>query len=346
MACLEIALATYNGAPYLSELMDSLFAQSWQDFNIVVADDNSDDDTLNILGRFQTLHPGRIQVVGFPEQSGSAVANFSRLATHLSADYICFADQDDVWLPDKLTASLKRMRSAEALYGSDCPILVHTDLELTDEKLERRHRSFWKHVSINPRRRTLREMLIEISVAGCTMMANRSLYELARPIPPEAVMHDHWLALVASAFGQIEFDPEPSLLYRRHDASVSAHPDAGVAWLFQRTSEVVFGLTTGRDRREFDRLTMQAAAFLERYGTRLAEDQRRLLAIFTGITTVGRARGCSNLLQYGILRTSLVRNLALFFLLCRTRKHVGGGEKLTPEAPARVDGSCPTDKRG
>ena len=318
VASLEIALATYNGAHHLPALLGSLFAQSCQDFRIVVADDNSSDTTRAVLTDFQSRYPGRIRVVGFSTRSGGAAANFARLSNYLRADYVSYCDQDDVWLPHKVAASLERIRAAEARHGHTCPILIHTELELVDSGLRRLHPSFWRYISIDPERHDLRELLVEMSVAGCTLTVNRAHYELARPIPPEAVMHDHWLALVAAALGKMEFISEPSVLYRQHGSNVSRRREKGSRAFLQRMQEILGHRTLQRDRENFDRLARQAGVFLVRYGQALAPAQRHLVRMFASLPEMGRGRRCVSLLRNGVLRTSFVHNLALFYVLLHT----------------------------
>jgi glycosyltransferase involved in cell wall biosynthesis len=135
-ASIEIALATYNSAPYLRELLDSLFRQTCQDFTILVSDDGSSDATLHIIADYQHRFPGRIRRVGSGERVGGPRANYSRLIDHLTADYVLFCDHDDVWLPSKVALSLAHMQSLEARHGSSTPLLVHTDLVVVGPDLE------------------------------------------------------------------------------------------------------------------------------------------------------------------------------------------------------------------
>ena len=315
MPSVEIALATCNGAQYLADLLISLFRQTWPDFRLIVADDNSEDETVSVVAQFHKLYPDRVRVVGFSDRSGGATANFARLVDHLSADYILFADQDDVWLPNKIQNSLNRIQLAEARYGATTPILVHTDLAVVDAKMNPLCPSFWRSMTIDPRRKALREILLECNSVGCTMMANRALYELARPIPPTAMLHDHWFALVASAFGVFEYMPEPTVLYRRHEGNASVQRFNTLVSALQRGLEILTGRTTERDRGTIFRLASQAAVFLDRYGSRLGPEQRRIVQIVADLPAMTGTARCSNVLRNRILRTGFLRNLVVLYLL-------------------------------
>ena len=110
------------------------------------------------------------------------------------------ADQDDVWLPEKIAVLLGRMRRLEAELGQRTPILVHSDLVVVDSSLRKLHPSFWACRRLDPvRGATLRRLAVENVVAGCSAMINRALAEECLPIPQQAIMHDWWMALVAAA---------------------------------------------------------------------------------------------------------------------------------------------------
>lgn len=315
---LEIALATYNGARYLPAQLESLFAQTCQDFDIVVGDDKSDDATLEVVAHFQSRYPGRIRVVGFAERAGTPFRNFARLSAFLRADYVSYCDQDDVWLPHKVAASLQRMRAAEARYGRACPLLVHTDMEIVDADLKRTHPSHWRHICGDPRRRALKELLLEYGAAGCALTINRALRELALPFPAEAVSHDRWLVLVAAGLGRIEYIAEPSVLYRQHPANASSRRDRGMLAFLKRASEFLDRDTLRRERAAFEGFTREAGTFLERYGPALTPAERRRLAVFAGMSRQARVRRIVDLLRSGATRTRLVSKLALLYVLLRT----------------------------
>lgn len=147
---LDILLAVRNGEKYLPALLDSLFSQEFQDFMIVASDDGSTDATLNVIKAYQDRFPERIRVLKFDRAAGSARGNFARLLEACTADFAMFCDQDDIWLPQKITLTLARARAAEAEYGVDTPILVHTDLTVVDEHLSVLSPSLWQYQFISP----------------------------------------------------------------------------------------------------------------------------------------------------------------------------------------------------
>src|SRR5690606_39057310 len=130
---------------------------------------------------------------------------------------VMFSDADDCWFPDKISLTLDLMRVVEKDEGgARTPTLVHTDLAVVDRDLRPIADSLWQYQGVNPDLTSLNRLLIQNCVTGCTVMVNRPLRELASPIPPGVVMHDWWMALVASSFGRIARIARPTLLYRQH----------------------------------------------------------------------------------------------------------------------------------
>lgn len=272
MAQIEIALATFQSEEFLRAQLSSLFNQSHQGFSVLVADDGSTDATLDILSEFSAAHPDRMRILQFQERAGGASANFSRILEAARSNYLMFCDHDDVWLPDKIAISLKRMKETEAVFGEHVPILVHTDLAVVDHELKPLFSSFTKREKLSPHKSNLRQLLVQNNVTGCTMMLNKALYEIARPIPREAAMHDWWTALVAGAFGKISFIESATVLYRQHERnSVGITKRRGWIEYFSKLGKFMRGRGAGRDR--LFRVTNQARQFRDRYASRLSATQ-------------------------------------------------------------------------
>jgi len=116
---IEVLLATYNGARFLREQIESILSQDYQALCILAADDGSQDDTPAILAEYAERFPKRLRVLGGAAPTGSAKANFLRLMHHASEAYVCFSDQDDVWLPSKVRLSLETMQALEQRHSFD-----------------------------------------------------------------------------------------------------------------------------------------------------------------------------------------------------------------------------------
>ncbi len=289
-SAIDILLATYNGAAYLAEQLDSLFAQTCQDWRLVVRDDGSTDATLEILERYLALHPGRIVLLPLDGNRLGASASFATLLERSESPYVMFCDQDDVWLPNKVELTFAAMRDLEQVHGGQMPLLVDTDLKVVDERLALLDESFWHFERIHPQRLTkLSRVLMQNFVTGCTAMLNRPLASLAQPVSAKALMYDGWIALVATAFGKIAALSTPTVLYRQHGRNVAGASrwsfSAGVKnyFLYREQRRVALA----RREEAWAALRGQAEAFAARYGERMTPAQRATLRAFCQIPDRG-----------------------------------------------------------
>ncbi len=215
---ITILLATYNGAAYLPEFLASLQRQKHTNWRLLVRDDSSSDDTRAILGHF-AQQESRMDLVDDRQGRLGTLGNFQALmerALAQGAHVVCFADQDDVWLPEKLAAQLAKLEQAQDQAPDGTPVLVHSDMSVVDRHLKPIHRSFMAYQGIRHQAAPLVALLAQNFVTGCTMMFNRALLQLACPLPPGAIIHDWWLALCAAAWGRVVYLDQPTLLYRQH----------------------------------------------------------------------------------------------------------------------------------
>lgn len=218
---LSIALCTYNGSSFLKEQLNSLARQTYKPMELVVCDDCSSDDTLCLVKEFAKNAPFVVRIIENKVSVGP-VKNFSQAILACSEDYVALCDQDDVWLENKLELLLNKMMEIEAHVGSNVPLLVHSDLVVTDEKLQPVFFSMMEQQHIRNEtdmQNAQRVLSIQNYVTGCTVLINRTLVESACPIPTNAVMHDWWLALIAASKGYIGFVEQPLVYYRQHKSN-------------------------------------------------------------------------------------------------------------------------------
>ncbi len=213
---IDILLATYNGQAYLREQIDSIFAQSNQDWRLIIRDDGSDDNTVRIVEDYAARLPGRIRLVTDNGSRLGANLNFGKLLEYADTEYIMFSDQDDVWLPNKIELTLNAMKAAEQIYP-DKPILIHTDLQVMDSELNTIANSMWSYQKLFPEvGNDLSRIMAQNVVTGCTVMINKRARAVSIPVPGEAIMYDWWIALNVCRHGKIIYVSIPSILYRQH----------------------------------------------------------------------------------------------------------------------------------
>lgn len=310
---IDILLATYNGAAYLDEQLASIEAQTYSNWRLFARDDGSTDRTPEILAAFQARHPEKVTIVRDEDGNVGLVRNFSRLMEVSTAPYAAFCDQDDVWLPEKLSVSLERMRELEAEHGADKPLLVFTDLTVVDEGLKVIHPSFWRYQSLKPERcNELNRLLLQNVVTGCTTLMSRSLVEKAVPIPKSAVVHDWWVALVSAGFGRAASVPRSTVLYRQHAKNlIGARANT---WFSLPDRAYRTLINYKYERRKLLTYFIQAKALHGRFSAGLPDEQRRALSLFLGIWDANLARRLACALRAKCLPTSPLHSLKILLM--------------------------------
>lgn len=305
---ISIVMATYNGERYLSEQIASFFHQTDQEWQLVIRDDQSSDRTPDIIKEYVGRYPDKIkQLEGESGQLG-ALHNFSRLLSSIDSDYILFSDQDDIWLPYKIEITLDKMKETEKRCGSSVPILIHTDLKVADQDLAILAGSLWRYQRLNPQNGgSLNRLLVQNVVTGCTMMINRALKSKVGSVPTGAVMHDWWIALVAAAFGKIDYVSTPTVLYRQHGENRIGAKERIMADVLKNTWS-----KRNNIKAELQKSQLQAGAFLGVFNDDLIEEQRNLLRAYFGLGDQNFISRRISLARYGFFKTGFVRNLGLF----------------------------------
>lgn len=212
----DILLATYNGEHYIEEQLESIINQTYSNWKLYIRDDNSSDNTVNIIKGYIEKFPEKIYLVEDIKKGLGAKKNFFELIKYSKNDYCMFCDQDDVWLDNKIELTMREMKKIEGEKTKKIPILVHTDLKVVSEELELINESFIKYQNLDPEMKALNNLLLQNNITGCTVMINLSLKQECKNIPENCIMHDWWLGLIASAFGEISFINEQTILYRQH----------------------------------------------------------------------------------------------------------------------------------
>lgn len=298
----QILLSTYNGEKYLVELMDSLVKQDYPHIRIVVRDDGSTDSTVAILEKYKEKHQC-IEV--FTGENLGFVQSFFELLKKVGpgSDYIGFCDQDDVWLPDKVSQALKTLSSC----SRSIPSLYCSRLKLVDQDLN------WLSDSIIPAQKlTFNNALVESSAVGCTMFFNRSAYQLLGKYPEHAIGHDWWCYLVISAFGEIIYDPEAKILYRQHGGNVFGLSNDFISNLKVKISRF---FSLGKDQP----VLRQVEQFAEIYLDQLTPEKQEIIRVLLSYRNQSLPRRFYSVIANQTYRQSKFDNFALKFLLLLRR---------------------------
>ena len=214
----SIVLCTCNGEQFLQDQLDSIARQSALPFELVVADDCSSDNTLQILRQFASLAPFPVHIHQNRDRKGST-GNFNDASKLCRGNVVFFCDQDDVWYPHKLDTMVRHL-SRHPEIG-----LVFTDAQLMDESMNEIPETLWRAVNfgVSQQRRidsgSAFETLVQRNVVtGASMAVRKAVLDLAWPFP-SIWYHDNWLALIAAAISQVDYIKEPLFRYRQHAAN-------------------------------------------------------------------------------------------------------------------------------
>ncbi|HRF69149.1 MAG TPA: glycosyltransferase family 2 protein [Muribaculum sp.] len=213
---ISVCIITYNGEKFIKAQIQSIISQLGDNDEVVISDDGSSDSTLDIISAFNDC---RIKVYHNPAKSGGfrdtmeicfrVGRNAENALKHANGDYIFLADQDDIWLPNKVTECVKALEKYDLVITNHIPV---------DETLQKMDMS----INLEPiKTPTLINTLIRTPFLGCCMAFSKNLLQYILPFPKQPLMHDIWIGLMALKHGKIGLIQEPYLLYRRHSDNAS-----------------------------------------------------------------------------------------------------------------------------
>lgn len=210
---IKILMATYNGEKYLSEQIESILNQTYENWELYILDDCSTDATITVIQSYMQKD-SRIFYQENTQNMGQ-VATFDKLLQESkNAKYVMFCDQDDVWNDNKLAVTFEQMKRAEEIKKG--PILVYTDLDYVDHNL--------RPITVNKpvvENRDLRTLYSYNFAWGCTMLLNQELINEAIGFSDVAENHDYWIHMIAMLTGNVYYLDVPTLKYRQHANNVT-----------------------------------------------------------------------------------------------------------------------------
>lgn len=222
----SVCIATYNGEKYIEDQLLSILSQIGKDDEVVVSDDGSTDNTLNIIN---SISDSRIKLIHNDSKRGFS-ENFVNALKNASGEYIFLSDQDDVWLPEKYEFVLPLLKKYD---------LVVTNSSVTDENLNIIEPSFFRYY--NSGKGVLKNIVCNTYYGSC-MAFRKDILEYALPLPKsKEIGYDVWIGLVAEMIGKVFFFDKPLLLYRRH-----ANTATSTESFLSRSNRTLFQKLKGR----------------------------------------------------------------------------------------------------
>ncbi|MDR2423258.1 MAG: glycosyltransferase family 2 protein [Prevotellaceae bacterium] len=215
---ISVALATCNGEKFIREQLNSILWQTYPNFEIVIADDCSTDSTPEILKEYAEKYPN---VSIYPNvQKVGMVKNFEKALRHCKGDFIAFADQDDIWLPDKLQYLFSNIDDNTTMIYHDSAYI-----DVNGNFMNKRASDYRKFIS--GRNLFMMNETSGLCIYGHASMFCKTLLEKALPLC-EHISHDGWIIYIAMLEGNLKALPDAKVLYRQHGHNVSGGFHAGV----------------------------------------------------------------------------------------------------------------------
>lgn len=204
---ISVCIATYNGEKYIKEQLNSILLQIGEKDEIIVSDDHSSDNTMQII---LSIGDQRIKVFTNEKEKGYT-SNFQNALSYAKGDYIFLSDQDDIWTDNKVNYCINQLQTCDFVVSDAIVVDQNKNTISTSYYLERKiYHSFIGNI-------------YRFGFLGCCMAFKKKVLNKALPFPKNHYYctHDNWLFLVAKMFYKVNISSEKLILYRRHSSNVS-----------------------------------------------------------------------------------------------------------------------------
>lgn len=215
---ISVCITTYNGVRFIEEQLISILNQLSVEDEIIISDDSSTDNTIELIER---LSDKRIRILK-GNTFKSPVYNLENALKNANGDYIFLSDQDDIWLENKVQKMIEILLTADMVV-SDCFVVDKDKNIISNSFFEIRNsgNGFWRNLWKN-------------TYLGCCVAFRKEVLEYILPFPKKLPMHDTWIGLNVDIRGKVVFVPEPLILYRRHGENASSTSSSSNRSLFRQ----------------------------------------------------------------------------------------------------------------
>lgn len=204
---ISVAMATYNGEKYIREQLESILKQLNEEDEIIISDDGSTDNTINIIKSFEDK---RIKIFDGPRNG--VKQNFANAIYNCTGKYIFLSDQDDIWCDNKVNIVLKNFEKEK------CMCIVHDCIVFDSSNDDVIYDSFYKYRNSGS---GIIKNIWKNTYIGCCMTIDARIKNTILPIPNDIEMHDQWIGLLCEKEGKSLFINDKLINYRRHNDNVT-----------------------------------------------------------------------------------------------------------------------------
>jgi glycosyltransferase involved in cell wall biosynthesis len=208
---ISVCIASYNGEKYIKQQLDSILSQLKKGDEVVISDDSSNDNTIEIIKSYKDKRIKLLENCSFK----SPIFNLENALKEAKGDYIFLADQDDIWLSYKISHTIEKLKIFD---------LVVCNGSIVDQDKNVIHPSYFEWKGSRP---GFLKNLAKNSYLGCSMAFNRKILNKVLPFPKHIIMHDLWIGLIGEVVGRVHFIEEPLFCYRRHEGNYTADISKG-----------------------------------------------------------------------------------------------------------------------
>ena len=205
---ISVAMATYNGEKNIKEQLDSILKQLAKNDEVIISDDGSTDNTINVINSY-IKKDKRIKLFWGPK--AGVKQNFANAISNCTGKYIFLSDQDDLWNDNKVDTVLKTFES------NKCTCVVH-NADIVDEISHKQWQTFFEFRKCGSGKI---KNIIKNTYIGCCMAFDKDIVNRLLPIPNDIEMHDQWIGLISEKYGNSIFINDTLIKYRRHEGNVS-----------------------------------------------------------------------------------------------------------------------------
>ena len=203
---ISVCIPTFNGEKYIRQQLESILFQLSADDEVIISDDSSTDNTVEIIRGFNDNRIKLIENCTFK----NPIFNLENTLKEAKGEFIFLSDQDDVWLPGKVNITLEKLHEYD---------IVVCNSHIIDQEEKIIHESYfeWKGCG-----KGFIKNLRKNTYMGCSLAFNRKILDFILPFPKKIAMHDIWIGMVGELIGKPYFMKEKMFLYRRHENNFTA----------------------------------------------------------------------------------------------------------------------------
>lgn len=259
-----IIVSTYNGEKYIEKQLESLCNQTYKNIDIYIRDDGSKDKTTEIIEKYENKY-NNIKLVK-SNNVGLVNSFYEGLKIAFEkADYFAYCDQDDYWHQNKIERAIEKLKDSD----NNKPTVLFTEFNYCNSNLE-----FIEKSHMNKKGTSFRNSLVECIASGNTMVFNKQMAKLILETNTQNVcLHDWWLYMIATGIGDIIYDSEPSLEYRRTGNNVTPGGGGFLKLQIFRIKKFLFGDYLKKVKKQIQK-------FDENFHNQLSKENQKLINLF------------------------------------------------------------------